>query len=154
INNQVIKTVGSPNERFTEDPLRIIRALRFVSQFGFSIEDRALLTMNNLKSKIAELSIERITSEIKKFFIGNYLNYCLNYLLITKLYEEFAIVKNNKILIHFLPNAINPFNRFSEVISYYHLIDQHFSINEWITSWKVSNVVKKETFNWVSAVEN
>lgn len=154
INNQVIKTVGSPNERFTEDPLRIIRALRFVSQFGFSIEDRALLTMNNLKSKIAELSIERITSEMKKFFIGNYLNYGLNYLLITKVYEELPIFKNNKNLIRFLPNDIKPFNRFSEVISYFHLIDQHISINQWIKAWKVSNVVKKETINLVSAVEN
>src|SRR5690625_4822840 len=154
INNQVIKTVGSPNERFTEDPLRIIRALRFVSQFGFSIEDRALLTMNNLKSKIAELSIERITSEMKKFFIGNYLNYGLNYLLITKVYEELPIFKNNKKLIQFLPNDIKPFNRFSEVISYFHLIDQNITINQWVKAWKVSNIVKKETINLVSALEN
>src|SRR5699024_11602077 len=47
-----------------------------------------------------------------------------------------------------------PFNRFSEVISYFHLIDQHISINQWIKAWKVSNVVKKETINLVSAVEN
>src|SRR5699024_9452234 len=154
INNQVIKTVGSPNERFTEDPLRIIRALRFVSQFGFSIEDKTLLTMNNLKSKIAQLSIERITSEMHKFFIGNYLNYGLHYLLITKVYEELPIFKNNKKLIQFLPNDIKPFNRFSEVISYFHLIDQNITINQWVKAWKVSNIVKKETINLVSALEN
>ena len=154
INNQVIKTVGSPNERFTEDPLRIIRALRFVSQFGFSIEDKTLLTMNNLKSKIAQLSIERITSEMHKFFIGNYLNYGLHYLLITKIYKELPIFKNNKKLIQFLPNDIKPFNRFSEVISYFHLIDQNITINQWVKAWKVSNIVKKETINLVSALEN
>lgn len=154
INKQIIKTVGSPNERFTEDPLRIIRALRFVSQFGFSIEDNTLLTMNKLKSKIAQLSIERITSEMNKFFTGNYLNRGLHYLLITKVYEELPILKNNKNLIHFLPNDIKSFNRFSEVISYFHLIDQHISINQWVKAWKLSNIVKKETSNLVSAVEN
>src|SRR5699024_5663974 len=81
-------------------------------------------------------------------------NYGLNYLLITKVYEELPIFKNNKNLIRFLPNDIKPFNRFSEVISYFHLIDQHISINQWIKAWKVSNVVKKETINLVSAVEN
>src|SRR5699024_9869920 len=133
---------------------RIIRALRFVSQFGLSIEDKTLLTMNNLKSKIAQLSIERITSEMHKFFIGNYLNYGLHYLLITKIYKELPIFKNNKKLIQFLPNDIKPFNRFSEVISYFHLIDQNITINQWVKAWKVSNIVKKETINLVSALEN
>src|SRR5699024_2805991 len=108
-------------------PFKNYTSIKICKPIRFSIEDRALLTMNNLKSKIAELSIERITSEMKKFFIGNYLNYGLNYLLITKVYEELPIFKNNKNLIRFLPNDIKPFNRFSEVISYFHLIDQHIS---------------------------
>src|SRR5699024_8562191 len=84
--------------------------------------------------------------------VENYKCNDINVMLLYKLDEE--LIKNNKNLIRLLPNNIKPFNRFSEVISYFHLIDQHISINQWIKAWKVSNVVKKETINLVSAVEN
>ena len=42
INNKVIRCVGKPEERFTEDALRMMRAIRFSAQLGFTIEDNNL----------------------------------------------------------------------------------------------------------------
>lgn len=154
IENKVIKTVGSPIERFNEDPLRIIRALRFSSQFGFNIEDDTLMTMKELKPKISQLSTERITTEMIKFFTGNNINHGLNYLLITEIYKELPILKENQELIKSLPENIKTFSRFSEVISYFHLIDESISINQWVKAWKVSNLIKKETVNLVASLKN
>ena len=154
IKNKLIKTVGSPQDRFEEDPLRIIRALRFSSQFGFNIEENTLQKMESLKASLSDLSIERITKEMIKFFTGNNINHGLRYLLTTQIYKELPIFKNNHILINSLPKEIKPFTRFSEVISYFHLIDENISINQWVKAWKTSNLVKNETINLVASIKN
>ena len=71
IGNKMIKTVGSPAERFHEDALRMMRAVRFVSQLQFSIEQNtyaALLENAHLLEKIA---IERKTAEFEKLLNGH-----------------------------------------------------------------------------------
>lgn len=154
IKNELIKTVGSPQDRFEEDPLRIIRALRFSSQFGFNIEENTLQKMQKLKTTLSVLSVERITKEMIKFFTGHNINHGLHYLLTTQIYTELPIFKNNQTLINSLPQDIKPFTRFSEVISYFHLIDENISINQWVKAWKVSNLVKSETVNLVASIKN
>lgn len=67
--NKIIRCVGNANKRFEEDALRILRALRFASRFGFSIEqdtDRAIFSKRNLLHKI---SYERINSEFSKILL-------------------------------------------------------------------------------------
>lgn len=70
IHNKLIRTVGSPYERFQEDPLRILRAVRFVSKLDFSIEKETLKAMDEMKKYIAHLSVERITQEFEKLLLG------------------------------------------------------------------------------------
>src|SRR5699024_9253822 len=154
IKKKLIKTVGCPQDRFQEDPLRIIRALRFSSQFGFNIEEKTLQKMKSLKTTLSNLSIERITKEMIKFFTGNNINQGLHYLFTTQIYTELPIFKNNQTLINSLPKDIKPFTRFSEVISYFHLIDENISINQWVKAWKASNLVKSETVNLVASIKN
>lgn len=70
IRNELIRTVGSPYERFQEDPLRILRAVRFVSQLNFSIEKTTLRAIDNMKAHLQHLSIERIADEFEKMMVG------------------------------------------------------------------------------------
>lgn len=66
IQNRIMRCVEDPNERFREDGLRILRALRFAVQLNFSIDSLTEEAMFNNKELINELSMERINSEFAK----------------------------------------------------------------------------------------
>lgn len=61
-----IQCVGSPEERFNEDALRIMRAMRFAAQLDFSIEDNTYIAMLDLCHNLQNISAERINSEMCK----------------------------------------------------------------------------------------
>lgn len=60
----VIRTIGDPIERFNEDKLRMIRAVRFSSRFEFRIEEKTLHAVKALADRITEVSAERLREEI------------------------------------------------------------------------------------------
>lgn len=64
--------IRKTTDAFKEDPLRIYRAARFSSQFGFEIERETLADMGKLKSKLGELKKERVIGETKKALLSNY----------------------------------------------------------------------------------
>lgn len=66
IKHQLIRCVGLPKKRFSEDALRIMRALRFATVLGFNIEGRTIFAMDMLADKLKNISIERINSEVSK----------------------------------------------------------------------------------------
>ena len=66
-----IKTVGNPDERFQEDGLRIIRAIRFSSKLGFSIEKNTLNSIYKNAYIIKNISIERINDEFSKILLSD-----------------------------------------------------------------------------------
>ena len=68
IKNKVIRCVGNPNERFQEDALRIIRALRFAILFGFSIDKATFSAARDNINLIKNVSVERICAELTKIF--------------------------------------------------------------------------------------
>ncbi len=66
IKDMVIRTVGVPNERFKEDALRMLRAVRFFAQLGFSIEYNTIEAIINNAHLIKNISKERIRDEFVK----------------------------------------------------------------------------------------
>ena len=72
IKNKIIRCVGNPYDRFNEDGLRIMRALRFSTQLGFMIEDYTRTTMKNLVDNLDNVSNERINSELCKIMSSDY----------------------------------------------------------------------------------
>lgn len=74
LQRRIIRTVGDPNQRFQEDALRILRALRFVSQLGFHLDHGTNVSLLEHKDLLLTLSKERITSEIKGLILGNHVN--------------------------------------------------------------------------------
>lgn len=65
----VIRTVGDPDERFQEDALRIMRALRFSAQLNFSIEQKTLESIAVNKNLLKKISRERIGEEFSKIIM-------------------------------------------------------------------------------------
>lgn len=64
LDRKVIRCVGVPEQRFCEDALRILRALRFASKLGFEIESETLSAMESCRSRLADISRERIQTEL------------------------------------------------------------------------------------------
>ena len=62
----VLRTVGDPKQRFSEDALRIIRAIRFASRFGMKIDKDTLEGINQIKGNLSKIAKERIGSELIK----------------------------------------------------------------------------------------
>lgn len=67
-----LRTVGDPKERFQEDALRILRALRFASEHGFAIEEETSREIFRQKDSLKALSVERIWKEFSKLICGAY----------------------------------------------------------------------------------
>ena len=73
LEKKIIKGVGNPKERFEEDALRMLRALRFSAQLGFSVEKETYLALQQQKKKIQYISVERIHQELEKILQAPYL---------------------------------------------------------------------------------
>ena len=72
LGKKVIRCVGSPEDRFTEDALRMMRAVRFASQLGFTIEKHTKEAISKLSSNLAQISAERIQVELVKLLVSDH----------------------------------------------------------------------------------
>src|SRR5262249_20896393 len=66
----VIRAVGTPSERFAEDPLRLLRAVRFASRLGFEIEPETARAMRACAAQLGGISRERVRDELDKLLLG------------------------------------------------------------------------------------
>lgn len=71
IEGKVIRCVGNPTERFTEDALRILRAIRFSAQLGFEIEDATRQAITEIAPNLVHVSKERIQVELTKLLLSD-----------------------------------------------------------------------------------
>jgi poly(A) polymerase len=63
---KIIRAIGNPDIRFTEDKLRMLRAVRFASRFDYTIEPATLLSIQKLASQIDQVSRERVRDELTR----------------------------------------------------------------------------------------
>lgn len=76
----IIRCVGNPDERFEEDALRILRALRFAATYGFSIEEQTAAAIHKDAWMLKRIAAERINGELCKMLLGDgILNVLLNF---------------------------------------------------------------------------
>lgn len=68
----IIRCVGSPTERFSEDALRILRAIRFSGQLNFEIEEETLNAVGALAPNLSKVSRERIQTELTKLLLSDH----------------------------------------------------------------------------------
>jgi tRNA nucleotidyltransferase (CCA-adding enzyme) len=69
--SQTIRCVGDSEMRFSEDALRILRALRFASKLRFSIDPDTAANIHRCKERLQNISAERIGKELELFLLGN-----------------------------------------------------------------------------------
>ncbi|WXR61351.1 HD domain-containing protein [Peptostreptococcaceae bacterium AGR-M142] len=107
IKNKIIKSVLDPNKRFLEDPLRILRGIRFASNLGFEIERETKDAMIRYAYLLNKISKERIANEFLKTIKGRYAPKIIN--------EYFDIIKI------FIPEIV-PMRNFNQM-NKYHIYD-------------------------------
>ncbi len=70
IERKVIRCVGDPRARFTEDALRLLRAVRFAAQLGYTIEEETREAMKEIAGNLKKISAERIQVELVKTLVS------------------------------------------------------------------------------------
>lgn len=107
IEKKCIRAVGEPKVRFSEDALRILRAVRFASQLGFHIDNATTKAMKCKKCLLDAIATERIAHELDYFVCGTYIHD--------------ALMNNIEIIGQVIPEAL-PMVRFDQKTPY-HIYD-------------------------------
>lgn len=94
LKSKLIRAVGDPKKRFKEDALRLMRAIRFASQLGFSIEEKTLHEIKSDAELLSEISKERIRDELIKILASSYP------------YEGMLLLKNTGLLRFIIPELL------------------------------------------------
>jgi poly(A) polymerase len=63
---KVLRTPGRPEDSFSDDPLRMLRAARFTAQLGFTVDDAAVAAIRAMAARIEIVSVERVRDELSK----------------------------------------------------------------------------------------
>lgn len=71
LRNKIIRTPLNPDITYSDDPLRMMRAIRFATQLGFTIEEESLKAIERNKERIAIISGERIVDELNKILMAS-----------------------------------------------------------------------------------
>ncbi|MGB4246855.1 MAG: polynucleotide adenylyltransferase PcnB [Pseudohongiellaceae bacterium] len=72
IDNRLLRIIGDPATRYREDPVRLLRAIRFAAKLGFKIEDKTRAPINELAHLLESISPARIFDETLKLFTGGH----------------------------------------------------------------------------------
>ncbi len=94
IDKKIIKAVGNPKERFKEDALRLMRAIRLATELSFTIDKETFEEIKNDSSLIENISKERVRDELLRILASKYP------------YEGVMLLKNSELLKHILPELI------------------------------------------------
>lgn len=70
LQRRVIRAIGDPHQRFAEDKLRMLRAVRFVAELEFDLDPQTKAAIRELVSQIREVSQERILMELERLFVA------------------------------------------------------------------------------------
>jgi len=84
----VIRTIGSPHQRFSEDKLRMLRAVRFSARFGYTVEAQTFAAIRELAPQIHQVSHERVRDEILKMLTEGHARRAFELLDETNLLQE------------------------------------------------------------------
>ncbi len=69
LKRQIIRAIGQPRERFTEDKLRMLRAVRFTATLDFSLDEKTLAAIREMAPEISVVSAERIAGEMERMLV-------------------------------------------------------------------------------------
>lgn len=88
LERKIIRTIGDPRQRFREDKLRVMRAVRFAARLGYEIEPNTMGAIRELAREIHQVSRERIRDELDKMLTEGHARQCFELLNATGLLVE------------------------------------------------------------------
>jgi poly(A) polymerase len=87
VRNQQIRLIGDPEQRYQEDPVRMLRAVRFAAKLDFEIEPHSAAPIRRLAPMLREIPAARLFDEVLKLFMAGYAEFAYNLLLEFDLFE-------------------------------------------------------------------
>lgn len=108
---QIIRAVGDPNLRFSEDALRMMRAIRIASQLGFQIDDATIDAVRSNASLISNISAERVRDELFKLVISHFA------------FDGILMLKNSGLMKYILPEFEETFTVEQKSPKRHHIFD-------------------------------
>ncbi|GGC87455.1 CCA-adding enzyme [Thalassobacillus devorans] len=153
IKDKKIQAVGDPLERFEEDPLRIMRAIRFSSQLGFHIEKNTSAAILKQGEWLKEIAVERIAVEFEKLFRGEYLIQAVEACKQSGIHRFFPVFKQYPFLFDYAKGITYPLDDFAELISFFVFYHPEVTVDDWVKQWKLSRRLKYNAKAYVEALE-
>ncbi|MBA1435102.1 CCA tRNA nucleotidyltransferase [Bombilactobacillus bombi] len=140
LKNCQIRAVGYANERFHEDALRMLRAVRFQAQLNFKIEEQTLKGIKNNASLLQHIAIERIREEFLKLMQGTNRQAGLQSLYYTHLYQYCPSLKDYNLedLLRYNMGKIESEAAVWSLLGYIGKLDK-VEFKKFLKSWKVAN---------------
>lgn len=147
LENQILRAVGDPQERFHEDALRMMRGIRFVSQIGFTLEQETAAAIQANHSLLGKISVERINVEFIKMLLGKERSAGLKTFVETQCYIYCPRLRDyGEALLRFADLPGEPLQTESQAWAL--LIDQlglqESEIRTFLKEWKCSNQMIRE----------
>ncbi len=138
--NKVIRAVGSPRERFYEDALRMMRAVRFISQLGFKMEKETIAAIEENHALLEKIAVERIQVEFLKMLMGIGRKNGLLIFIETGLFQYCpGLRKHEKALKAFAKNQLNLSTSLSAwTLLLFYLALESEEVDPFLRAWKCS----------------
>jgi tRNA nucleotidyltransferase (CCA-adding enzyme) len=139
IKDQIIQTVGKAVDRFQEDALRMMRAVRFVSQLSFKIEKETLNALIDLVHLLENIAVERKLAEFDKLLCGNSRKQALQLILQTNMYSYLPGLSNKedniKLMFQYKLDRLNRLEMWSLFV--YCLKIERKEIEGFLRGWRI-----------------
>ncbi|HET7577812.1 MAG TPA: CCA tRNA nucleotidyltransferase [Bacillales bacterium] len=149
-----IQTVGRAEERFREDPLRMMRAVRFVSQLSFEMDGETREAVRRLAGELRHISVERITVEFDKLLLGTDTRKAFTELADSGLYVYLPGLGDRGSLLNPLTErALDPLSLLQERWAVVAELLQIEDPERWLRQWKLSNQRIKEVSRILKALK-
>ena len=141
LERQCIRCVGDAKERFNEDALRMFRAVRFVGQLGFQIEEETKNAISLLKMNLSKVAVERMKVEFEKMIQSSYRKDALKLFVETGLYQACPLFDGKGEIL--LKLAEFPIKEMSVLQAWILFVDElnlsDKEVTHLLKSWKSSN---------------
>ena len=141
LERQCIRCVGDAKERFNEDALRMFRAVRFVGQLGFQVEEETKNAISLLKMNLSKVAVERMKVEFEKMIQSFYRKDALKLFVETGLYQACPLFDGKGEIL--LKLAEFPIKEMSVLQAWILFVDElklsDKEVTHLLKSWKSSN---------------
>ena len=147
----IIRAVGNPHERFQEDALRMMRAVRFAAQLNFEIEEETQISIAENASLLQNIAVERIQIEFEKLLISSWRSKGLQAMIDSQLFKYCPELGDKKeALYSLISDQISFENAESAWAFLLYNIDRYssnqvFSPIHFLKKWKLSNKMIQNT---------